>query len=204
MLAIRQLVTRHLSLVTRKGADAMEDLTKRLSRRSFLRALGAAGGAAIAGSVLAACGGSTTTAPAATSAPAARAPTAARGRRAPPARRPPRPPPRRPPKPPPPRRLPPAAGRSTCSGRTPTNARTPLIEDFTKATGIKVNQTIVQYNAAPGQDQHRGAGRRRLRRGPDGHDLDGAVRLGRLGRRPDRPRSPTRSRRMCPSRRSAR
>lgn len=27
-----------------------------------------------------------------------------------------------------------------------TNARTPLIEDFTKQTGIKVNQTIVQYN----------------------------------------------------------
>lgn len=27
-----------------------------------------------------------------------------------------------------------------------TNARAPLIEDFTKATGIKVNQTIVQYN----------------------------------------------------------
>jgi multiple sugar transport system substrate-binding protein len=26
------------------------------------------------------------------------------------------------------------------------NARAPLIEDFTKATGIKVNQTIVQYN----------------------------------------------------------
>src|SRR5215213_3898428 len=64
-------------LVTRKGADAMEDLTKRLSRRSFLRALGAAGGAAIAGSVLAACGGGATTAPAATSAPAAEAPTAA-------------------------------------------------------------------------------------------------------------------------------
>src|SRR5262245_60010175 len=27
-----------------------------------------------------------------------------------------------------------------------TNSRAPLLEDFTHATGIKVNQTIVQYN----------------------------------------------------------
>src|SRR6266545_85530 len=110
---------RYSSLVIRhsKGADAMEDLTKRLSRRSFLRALGAAGGAAVAGSVLAACGGSTPTAPAATSAPAAEAPTAAA-----------------------------SGGEVSLLWSDTTNARTPLLDDFTKATGIKVNQTIVQYN----------------------------------------------------------
>jgi len=99
----------------------MEDLTKRLSRRSFLRALGAAGGAAVAGSVLAACGGSTPTAPAATSAPAAEAPTAAPAA---------------------------AGGGQTVSllWSDTDNARQPLLDDFTKATGIKVNSTRVQYN----------------------------------------------------------
>ncbi len=124
----------------------MEDLTKRLSRRSFLRALGAAGGAAVAGSVLAACGGSTPTAPAATSAPAAEAPTAAPAAAAPtsapaaeataaPAAE---------------ATAAPAAaasgGEVSLLWSDTTNARTPLLDDFTKATGIKVNQTIVQYN----------------------------------------------------------
>src|SRR5437016_2126176 len=63
-------------LIVYKGADAMEKDKQRvqLSRRAFLRSMGLAGGAAIAGQLLAACGG-TTTAPsgggAATSAPAA-------------------------------------------------------------------------------------------------------------------------------------
>src|SRR5690349_4296389 len=64
----------------------MGDTSKSLSRRSFLRALGVAGGSAVAGSVLAACGGSTPAAPAATSAPAApaaEAPTAAPAAEAP-------------------------------------------------------------------------------------------------------------------------
>jgi multiple sugar transport system substrate-binding protein len=102
----------------------MEDLTKRLSRRSFLRALGAAAGATIAGSVLAACGSGATTTPAATSAPAAGATDATAA---------------------------PAAagtgGEVSLLWSDTTNARTPLLEDFTKATGIKVNQTIVEYNA---------------------------------------------------------
>src|SRR6478672_9798222 len=101
----------------------MEDLTKRLSRRSFLRALGAAGGTAIAGSVLAACGGGATTTPAATSAPAAEAPAAT------------------------------AAPAAAGSGQTVSllwsdtdSSRQPLLDDFTAATGIKVNSTRVQYN----------------------------------------------------------
>ena len=134
----------------------MEDLTKRLSRRSFLRALGAAGGTAIAGSVLAACGGGAATtpaatsapaeAPAATAAPAAAAPTsapAAEATAAPVAEATAAPPPKPPPRPP----LPAAgAGEVSLLWSDTTNARAPLLEDFTKATGIKVNQTIVQYN----------------------------------------------------------
>jgi multiple sugar transport system substrate-binding protein len=92
----------------------------RLGRRAFLRSVGAAGGAA----VLAACGGAAApSGGAATSAPAAggSAATAA-----------------------------PAAGGgqeiSLIWGDTQ-NTHQPLIEDFTKATGIKVNQTIVEYNA---------------------------------------------------------
>jgi multiple sugar transport system substrate-binding protein len=101
----------------------MEDLTKRLSRRSFLRALGAAGGAAIAGSVLAACGGSTPTAPAATTAPAGEAPAATAAPAA-------------------------AGGGQTVSllWSDTDSSRQPLLDDFTAATGIKVNSTRVQYN----------------------------------------------------------
>jgi multiple sugar transport system substrate-binding protein len=92
----------------------------RLSRRAFLHRAGLFGGAAL----LAACG-SNTPAPsggAATSAPAGgEAATSA-----------------------------PAAGGSgqevSLLWSDTSNARAPLIEDFTKATGIKVNQTIVQYN----------------------------------------------------------
>jgi multiple sugar transport system substrate-binding protein len=96
-----------------------------LSRRAFLRRAGLIGGAALAGHVLAACGGATP-APsggggAATSAPAAGgAATSA-----------------------------PAAG----GGQTinflwtdSSNFHQPLIKDFEQATGIKVNQTQVQYN----------------------------------------------------------
>jgi multiple sugar transport system substrate-binding protein len=142
----RRMYSRHSSLAIRhssreKGADAMGDTSKRLSRRSFLRALGLAGGSALTGAVLAACGGSTPAAPAATSAPAApaEAPTAAPAAEAPTAA--------------------PAAAEATAAPAAAaggevnllwsdtTNARTPLIEDFTKSTGIKVNQTIVEYNA---------------------------------------------------------
>src|SRR5688500_3890829 len=123
----------------------MEDTSKRLSRRAFMRALGAAGGTALASAVLAACGGSTPAAPAATSAPAepaagaataapaAEAPTAAPA--APAAEAP---------------TAPAAAGGDqevSLLWSDINNARAPLIEDFTKATGIKVNQTIVEYNA---------------------------------------------------------
>ena len=136
----------------------MEDLTKHLSRRSFLRALGAAGGAAIAGSVLAACGGGTATPPTATSAPVAAAPTAA---------------PAAPTAAPAEATAAPAeatAAPATAATAAPAaeataapaasgdqvvnflwtdsqNTHQPLIADFTKATGIKVNQTQVQYNA---------------------------------------------------------
>src|SRR6266545_5017650 len=140
---------RYSSLVIRhsKGADAMEDLTKRLSRRSFLRALGAAGGAAVAGSVLAACGGSTPTAPAATSAPAAEAPTAAPAAAAPTSA------PAAEATAAPAAEAPTAAPAAAGGGQTVSllwsdtdNARQPLLDDFTKATGIKVNSTRVQYN----------------------------------------------------------
>jgi multiple sugar transport system substrate-binding protein len=103
----------------------MEKDTQRthLSRRAFLRGVGLAGGAALAGQLLAACGGATP-APsggeAPTSAPAAAAPTSA-----------------------------PAAGGgqevSLLWSDTDHN-RAALIADFEKASGIKVNQTIVQYN----------------------------------------------------------
>src|ERR1700752_4785589 len=100
---------------------------QKLSRRTFLRALGAAGGAGL----LAACGG--TLAPAgggATSGPAgggaARAPAAGGGTSAAAAG---------------------GAGEVNLLWSDTTNARAPLIADFEKATGIKVNQTIVEYNA---------------------------------------------------------
>src|SRR5262245_17170617 len=92
----------------------------RISRRAFLQRAGLFGGAAL----LAACG--STAAPsggAATSAPAAGGEAATSA---------------------------PAAGGSgqevSLLWSDTSNARAPLIEDFTKATGIKVNQTIVQYN----------------------------------------------------------
>src|SRR5581483_1312759 len=119
-----------------------EESPNQVSRRVFLRALGVAGGAAL----LAACGGSAaptggaaTSAPAApeataapaqaTAAPAATnataAPAAAEATAAPAAA---------------------GAGEVSLLWSDTTNARTPLLDDFTKATGIKVNQTIVQYN----------------------------------------------------------
>src|SRR5262245_6910546 len=95
-----------------------EDSPNQISRRAFLRALGAAGGAAL----LAACGGAAAPSgggAAATSAPAA-APAATS-----------------------------APAASSGGGQAIsliwsdiTNTRQPLIEDFTKATGIKVDQTI--------------------------------------------------------------
>ncbi|MEO7913475.1 MAG: extracellular solute-binding protein [Roseiflexaceae bacterium] len=125
----------------------MEDLTKRLSRRSFLRALGAAGGTAIAGSVLAACGSGAATAPAATSAPAASVPTtapaAAEATSAPAAEA---------------TAAPAAEATAAAPAAAATggevsllwsdidSARQPLLDDFTAATGIKVNSTVVQYN----------------------------------------------------------
>src|SRR5207237_4025080 len=87
----------------RTGADIMGAATQPspLSRRTFLRAVGTASGAALASSLLGSCG-----------------------------------------------------SRPTASGEQVVNllwsdvtkSRAPLIEDFTNATGIKVNQTIVQYN----------------------------------------------------------
>jgi multiple sugar transport system substrate-binding protein len=94
-----------------------------LSRRAFLRVLGMAGGAA----VLAACGQGATSGGGATAAPEA----TTTGGAAPEAT------------------TAPASGGgqevSLLWGDT-TNSHAPLIEDFTKQTGIKVNQTIVQYN----------------------------------------------------------
>jgi len=97
-----------------------DDSPNQVSRRAFLRALGAAGGAAL----LAACGGAAAPSggAAATSAPAGggaatSAPAQAGG------------------------------GQEVSLLWTDTdNARQPLIDDFTKATGIKVNSTRVQYN----------------------------------------------------------
>src|SRR6266516_1718280 len=81
------------------GTDRQRD---RFSRRSFLRAAGATGGAALIGGLLAACGDS-----------------------------------------------PPIAdGKDVVKllWSDVTNAHAPLIEDFTKTTGIKVQQTIVPYD----------------------------------------------------------
>jgi multiple sugar transport system substrate-binding protein len=134
----------------------MEDTSKRLSRRSFLRALGAAGGAALAGSVLAACGGGgATTPPAATSAPAAEQPTSApaaapAATSAPAAEQPTSAPAAEATAAPAAEATAPAAsggGQAVSLLWTDTdNARQPLLDDFTKATGIKVNSTRVQYN----------------------------------------------------------
>ena len=95
-----------------------EDAPNQISRRVFLRALGAAGGAAL----LAACGGGGTAATP-TSAPsggaaATSAPAAAGG------------------------------GEQTVNllWSDINNARQPLLDAFTKETGIKVNSTRVQYN----------------------------------------------------------
>src|SRR5262249_60261727 len=72
-----------------------------LSRRTFLRAVGTASGAALASGLLGSCG---------------RGPT--------------------------------ASGEKVVNllWSDVTNVRAPLLEDFTNATGIKVNQTIVQYD----------------------------------------------------------
>src|SRR5262252_2867962 len=90
-------------LMDRTGADTMGAVTRcsPLSRRTFLRVVGAASGAALVSGLLGSCG-----------------------------------------------------SRPTASGEQVVNLlwsdvtsiRAPLIEDFTSATGIKVNQTIVQYN----------------------------------------------------------
>jgi multiple sugar transport system substrate-binding protein len=91
----------------------------RISRRRFLRVLGMAGG----GAVLAACGNTAAPASSSNTAPTA-APVAA------------------------PTTAPAAATEQTVSilWTDSSNARQPLLADFTKATGIKVNQTQVQYN----------------------------------------------------------
>src|SRR2546427_12479571 len=87
----------------RTGVDTMGAGTQRspLSRRTFLRVIGTASGAALASGLLGSCGGSPT-----------------------------------------------ASGAQVVNllWSDVTNIRAPLIEDFTNATGIKVNQTIVQYN----------------------------------------------------------
>lgn len=90
-----------------------------LSRRSFLRTLGAAGGTAL----LAACGGGATTgtSPTAGNAAGGAAATSAPA---------------------------PAGGGQVINflWTDTSNLRQPLIKDFEQATGIKVNQTQVQYN----------------------------------------------------------
>jgi multiple sugar transport system substrate-binding protein len=85
-----------------------------LSRRAFLRRAGLLGGAALAGPLLAACGGAQPTpgtGGAATSAP-------------------------------------PAGGQQEVSllWSDVDHRRKPLLDAFTQATGIKVNETVVQYN----------------------------------------------------------
>jgi multiple sugar transport system substrate-binding protein len=99
-----------------------EDRRVQITRRAFLRSVGLVGGAALASQVLAACG-SATPAPSGSAATSAPAPAAATS-------------------------VPAAGGGQEVSllWSDTTNARTPLLDDFTKATGIKVNQTIVQYN----------------------------------------------------------
>src|SRR5215831_15633364 len=91
------------SLMDRTGADTMDAVMQRspLSRRTFLRVVGTASGAALASGLLGSCSSSPT-----------------------------------------------ASGEQAVNllWSDVTNIRAPLIEDFTNATGIKVNQTIVQYN----------------------------------------------------------
>src|SRR6266508_234010 len=90
-------------LMDRTGADTMGAVTQRspLSRRTFLRVVGTASGAALASGLLSSCGSGPT-----------------------------------------------ASGEQVVNvlWSDVTNVRAPLIEDFTNATSIKVNQTIVQYN----------------------------------------------------------
>ena len=90
-------------LMDRTGADTTGAVTQHspLSRRTFLRVVGTASGAALASGLLGSCGSGPT-----------------------------------------------ASGERVVNllWSDVTNVRTPLIEDFTNATGIKVNQTIVQYN----------------------------------------------------------
>jgi multiple sugar transport system substrate-binding protein len=85
------------------GAETMSVATQRshLSRRTFLRVLRTASGAALASGLLSSCGSHPT-----------------------------------------------ASGVQVVNllWSDVTNMRAPLLEDFTNATGIKVNQTIVQYN----------------------------------------------------------
>ena len=102
----------------------METSPDRLSRRALLRSLAGLGAA----SLLAACGspsssGGVAATPAAGAAetPAAGAATSAPAGSS-------------------------GGGEINLLWSDTTNVRAPLIEDFTKATGIKVNQTIVQYN----------------------------------------------------------
>jgi multiple sugar transport system substrate-binding protein len=87
----------------RTGAETMGAVSQRspLSRRTFLRVVGTASGAALASSVLGSCGSGPT-----------------------------------------------ASGAQVVNllWSDVTNIRAPLIADFTHATGIKVNQTIVQYD----------------------------------------------------------
>jgi multiple sugar transport system substrate-binding protein len=90
-------------LMDRTGADTMGAVSQRspLSRRTFLRVVGNASGAALTSSVLGSCGSG---------------PTGS------------------------------GAQEISLLWSDVTGIRAPLIADFTRATGIKVNQTIVQYN----------------------------------------------------------
>src|SRR5215470_3006743 len=87
----------------RTGAETMGAATQRshLSRRTFLRLVGTASGAALVSGLLGACGSSSTVND---------------------------------------------ARVVNLLWSDVTNSHAPLLEDFTRATGIKVNQTIVQYN----------------------------------------------------------
>jgi len=98
-----------------------EDSPNQVSRRTFLRALGVAGGAALlaaCGGAAAPSGGAATSAPAAGGAAATSAPAASGGGQV-----------------------------VNFLWTDSSNFHQPLIADFEKATGIKVNQTQVQYNA---------------------------------------------------------